>query len=138
MPHIQSEAARAALASKARGLLRALAGRVDCVRSSAVVTFDGIMLASVLAEGVGGERFGAMCASLLALSTRAAKEVERGELRQVILDGKHGPMLLSRAGNLGVLAVASDPTPNLGRLILEAKTTATALAELYEAPGESA
>ena len=133
-PH-PSEAARAQLATKARGLLRTLAGRVDCVRSSAIVTFDGLMLASVLAEGVGGERFGAMCASLLALSTRAAKEVERGELRQVILDGKHGPMLLSRAGTVGVLAVAADPTPNLGRLILEAKSTATALAELYETPG---
>lgn len=134
MNTIPSEAARAQLATKARGLLRTLAGRVDCVRSSAIVTFDGLMLASVLAEGVGGDRFGAMCASLLALSTRAAKEVERGELRQVILDGKLGPMLLSRAGNVGVLAVAADPTPNLGRLILEAKSTATALAELYETP----
>ncbi len=134
MNPLPSEAARAQLATKARGLLRTLAGRVDCVRSSALVTFDGLMLASVLADGVGGERFGAMCASLLALSTRAAKEVERGELRQVILDGKQGPMLLSRAGNVGVLAIAADPTPNLGRLILEAKSTATALAELYEPP----
>lgn len=134
MNSLPSEAARAQLATKARGLLRTLAGRVDCVRSSAIVTFDGLMLASVLADGVGGERFGAMCASLLALSTRAAKEVERGELRQVILDGKQGPMLLSRAGNVGVLAIAADPTPNLGRLILEAKSTATALAELYETP----
>lgn len=136
MNPLHSEATRAQLASKARGLLRTLATRVDCVRSSAVVTFDGLTLASVLADGVGADRFGAMCASLLALSSRAAQEVERGELRQVILDGKQGPMLLSRAGDLGVLAIASDPTPNLGRLILEAKATATALAELYEATGE--
>ena len=134
MSSMLTESARTLLASKARGLLRALTGRVDCVSSAAVVSFDGLMLASVLADGIGGERFGAMCASLLALSTRAAKEVERGELRQVILDGKFGPMLLSRAGDLGVLAIAADPTPNLGRLILEAKTTATALAELYESP----
>lgn len=119
------------VAARARGLLRTLQTRVDCVRSCAIISFDGIMLASVLAEGVSGDRFGAMCASLLALSTRAAKEVERGELRQVILDGEFGPMLLSRAGKAGVLAVASDPTPNLGRLILESKTTAAALADLY-------
>lgn len=104
-----------------------------CV-ASAVVTFDRLMLASVLADGVGGDRFGAMCASLLALSTRAAKEVERGGLRQVILDGRNGPMLLSRAGRVGVSPLPPSPTPNLGRLILKAKTTATALAELYEAP----
>lgn len=131
-----SEATRIVLASKARGLLRSLTGRVEGVTSAAVVSFDGLMLASVLAEGIGGERFGAMCASLLALSTQAAKEVERGELRQVILDGKFGPMLLSRAGGLGVLAIAADPTPNLGRLIVEAKTIATALAELYESPNQ--
>lgn len=136
MDPLHSKEAREALASKARGLLRSLCGHVDCISSSAVVTFDGLMLASVLANGVGGDRFGAMCASLLALSTRAAQEVERGELRQVILDGNLGPMLLSRAGDLGVLAIAADPTPNLGRLMLEAKKTAAALATLYEAAGK--
>lgn len=120
------------MAARARGLLRNLQARVDCVRSCAIVSFDGIMLASVLDDGVSGDRFGAMCASLLALSTRAAREVERGELRQVILDGEFGPMLLSRAGKAGVLAIAADPTPNLGRLILEARATASALAALYE------
>lgn len=136
MRHLQSEATKAQLASKARSLLRTLSGKVDSVRSTAVVTFDGLMVASVLAEGISAERFGAMCASLLSLSTRAAREVERGDLRQVIIEGEQGPMLLSRAGNLGVLAVASDPTPNLGRLILESKSTAAALAELYEATGK--
>jgi len=119
------------LAARARGLLRALQAKSDCIRSTAIVSFDGLMLASVLAENVSGDRFGAMCASLLSLSTRAAKEVERGQLRQVILDGEFGPMLITRAGNTGVLAIAADPTPNLGRLILDARNTAAALGELY-------
>jgi predicted regulator of Ras-like GTPase activity (Roadblock/LC7/MglB family) len=89
------------------------------------------MLAYVLAEGVSADRFAAMCASLLALSTRAAKEVERGELRQIILDGEFGPVLVTRAGSAGVLAIASDPTPNLGKLILDSRSTAEALASLY-------
>ena len=72
-----------------------------------------------------------MCASLLALSTRAAKEVERGVLRQIILDGEQGPMLLTRAGTAGVLAVAANPTKNLGKLILDTRSTAQALAALY-------
>jgi predicted regulator of Ras-like GTPase activity (Roadblock/LC7/MglB family) len=74
-----------------------------------------------------------MCASLLALSSRAAKEVECGVLRQVILDGEEGPMLLTRAGTAGLLAVAADPTQNLGKLILDTRATASALAELQAA-----
>jgi len=123
------------LAHKARGLLRGLQAASDCVRSCGLVSYDGLMLAAVLAPGVDPDRFGAMCASLLALSTRAAKEVERGVLRQVILDGEQGPMLLTRAGAAGVLAVAADPTKNLGKLILDTRATAHALAALHA--GES-
>ncbi|HEY0823004.1 MAG TPA: roadblock/LC7 domain-containing protein, partial [Ramlibacter sp.] len=64
--------------TKARGLLRGLQAASDCVRSCAIVSYDGLIRASVLAPGVDADRFGAMCASLLALSVRAAKEVERG------------------------------------------------------------
>ncbi len=119
------------LAHRARGLLRSLQAASDCVKSSALVSFDGLMRACVLADGIDADRFGAMCASLLALSTRAAKEVERGILRQVILDGEFGPMLLTRAGEIGVLAVAADPTKNLGKLIRDPRSTAQALAALH-------
>lgn len=95
-----------------------------------MVTYDGITVASVLSPGVDADRFGAMCASLLALSSRAAKEVERGVLRQIILDGEQGPMLLTRAGSVGVLAVAADPINNLGKLILDTRATAQSLAAL--------
>lgn len=115
---------------RARGLLRGLQASSDCVRSCAVVSYDDLIRASVLAPGVDADRFGAMCASLLALSTRASKEVERGTLRQVILDGEHGPVLLTRAGEVGVLAVAADPTKNLGKLILDTRNAAAALAAL--------
>jgi len=125
-----TETDNAAWASRARGQLRALQAASDCVRSCGVFTYDGLLRASVLAPGVDADRFGAMCASLLALSTQAAREVERGALRQVILDGEHGPMLLTRAGDTGVLAVAADPTKNLGKLILDTRNTATAIASL--------
>lgn len=121
------------VAHKARGLLRSLQSASDTVRSCALVSYDGLMMAAVLADGVDADRFGAMCASLLALSSRAAKEVERGVLRQVILDGEQGPMLLTRAGTMGVLAVAADPTKNLGKLILDTRTTAKALAAIHTA-----
>lgn len=121
------------LMSKARSLLRGLQATSDKIEASALVSHDGLTLASVLSSDVDSDRFGAMCASLLALATRAASEVERGELRQIILDGEHGPMLLTRAGNTGVLAVAASPKSNLGKVILDTRKTATDLAALSNA-----
>lgn len=118
------------LMSKARSLLRGLQATSDKIEASALVSHDGLTLASVLSSDVDSDRFGAMCASLLALATRAASEVDRGELRQIILDGEHGPMLLTRAGNTGVLAVAASPKSNLGKVILDTRKTATDLAAL--------
>lgn len=119
-------------ASKVRSLLRSLHAALADVEASAVVTRDGITVASLMATTADKDRFGAMCASLLALADRAAKEVDHGRLRQVILDGTGGPMLLTQAGPSAVLAVAASPQSNLGRLILETRKVAAELARLME------
>ncbi|CAN5398265.1 hypothetical protein BH10PSE16_BH10PSE16_42460 [soil metagenome] len=123
-------------ASKTRALLRSLCASVETVEATALVSHDGLIIASVMSKEVDVDRFGAMCASLLALANRAAKEVHRGDLRQIILDGSLGPMLLTRAGEAGVLAVAATPAAKLGQLILETRTTARAVAALA-APKET-
>jgi len=122
-----------AFAKKARSLLRGLQASSEHIQASALVSNDGLIIASVLSSAVDADRFGAMCASLLSLATRAAREVDRGDLRQIILDGTQGPMLLTRAGASGVLAVAASPAANLGKVILDTRTTARSLVELKAA-----
>jgi hypothetical protein len=129
---LSKDAANEAYARSARNILRALQTSSETIQATALVSNDGLIVASVLAPTVDADRFGAMCASLLALATRAAKEVDRGTLRQIILDGELGPMLLTRAGASGVLAVAASPTANLGKVILDTRNTARSLAELKE------
>ncbi|WP_119154896.1 roadblock/LC7 domain-containing protein [Caldimonas tepidiphila] len=119
------------LASSARSVLRNLQASSEHIQASALVSGDGLVVAAVLGSGVDEDRFGAMCASLLALATRAAREVDRGELRQIILDGAQGVMLLTRAGGTGVLTVAAANTINLGKLILDTRATAQKLATLF-------
>lgn len=118
------------LASKTRALLRGLCASSEKIEATALVSHDGLIVASVMSKEVDVDRFGAMCASLLALANRAAKEVSRGDLRQIILDGSLGPMLLTRAGDAGVLAVAATPEAKLGQLILDTRNTARALSTL--------
>jgi predicted regulator of Ras-like GTPase activity (Roadblock/LC7/MglB family) len=100
------------------------------IEACALVTSDGLLIASVLTNAVDSDRFGAMCASLLALASRTAQEIQRGVLRQIILDGDGGPVLLTRVGSNKVLAVAAASGANLGLVIHGARRTASALAVL--------
>jgi hypothetical protein len=104
--------------------LRRLNGSSTEIEASALISSDGLMIAAVLGEGVDGDRFAAMCASLLVLADRAAQEISRGRLKQVLVEGEHGTMLLVQAGADAVLAMAARPTVNLGMAFLEARKTA--------------
>ena len=118
------------LAQLIRSLLRNLAAANPDIESSAVISTDGLVIATVLHEGVDPDRFGAMCASLLALAERAAGEVNRGRLKQTLVEGEQGSMLLVQAGDEAVLAIAAKPTVNLGRVFLDARRAAIKVAEL--------
>ncbi len=113
-----------------RTVLRGLNASSADIEASAVVTGDGLTLASVLGDGVDPDRFGAMCASLLALSDRAAQEISRGQLKQVLIEGDKGTMLLVYAGDSAVLAVAARSTGNLGMVFLEARKIALKVQEV--------
>lgn len=107
-----------------RPVLRRLNGSSTDIEASALISSDGLMIAAVLGESVDADRFGAMCASLLVLADRAAQEISRGRLKQVLVEGERGLMLLVHAGPDAVLALAARPTVNLGMAFLEARKTA--------------
>ncbi len=119
-------------ASKTRSVLRELNASSKDIEASAAITTDGFIIGSVLDNGVDEDRFAAMCASLLALAGQAATEISRGQMKQVIIDGTTGLMILAYAGDDAVLAVASKPTANLGMVIIESRKSAAKIKELLE------
>ena len=50
------------------------------VEASALISTDGLMIASALPQGMDEDRVGAMSAALLSLGDRAARELARGTL----------------------------------------------------------
>ncbi|MBI3479907.1 MAG: roadblock/LC7 domain-containing protein [Nitrosomonadales bacterium] len=119
----QSEARASAL----RSVLRKLNGSSTDIEASACISSDGYNIAAVLGDGVDADRFGAMCASLLALAHRAAQEIQRGNLKLVLVEGEQGVMLLVQAGPDAILAVAAKPSKSLGMIFLEARKVAQEL-----------
>ncbi len=110
--------------STVRSILRELNVTNSDIEASAVMTRDGYIIGAVLDANADEGRFAAMCASLLALAERASSEVSRGHMRQLLIEGTQGLMLLVRVGENKVLAVAAKSTVNLGRFFLEARRCA--------------
>jgi len=121
-----------ARASALRSVLRELNASSTDIEASACISSDGYTMAAVLGDGVDPDRFGAMCASLLALAHRAAQEIQRGTLKLVLVEGEQGVMLLVQAGADAILAVAAKPSKNLGMIFLDSKKVAQKLLGVLE------
>ena len=100
------------------------------IEASAVITRDGLVKAAILGESIDPDRFGAMCATLLALAKRAAVETSRGDLRLVLIEGTKGTMLVVQSGENSVLALAAKPKTNLGMVFIKAKNAASEIASI--------
>lgn len=111
-------------------VLKRLNATSSDIQASAVMTRDGHTLASVLEASVNSVRLGAMCATLLSLGERASQELSRGALKQILIQGEEGYVLLMRVGEKAVLAVVSRPSANLGMMLVEARRTASEIVAL--------
>lgn len=115
---------------KLKPILSELNNVSEHIEASAVMSRDGLSVASVLGDGVDPDRLGAMCAALLGLADTTARELNRGALRQVLIHGTLGYMLITHVGEKAVLAVATKPGTNLGMVFLETKKTAQKIADI--------
>ena len=100
------------------------------VEASALISSDGLMIASALQQGVDEDRVGAMSAALLSLGDRAARELARGTLESVQLKGERGYVMMVSAGREAVLTVLAKPSAKLGLLLLDVKRASEALSKL--------
>ena len=111
-------------------ILRELNNVSEHIEASAIMSRDGLSVASVLGDGVDPDRLGAMCAALLGLADTTARELNRGQLQQVLIHGSLGFMLISHVGDKAVLAVATKPGTNLGMVFHETKKAAQKISDI--------
>jgi len=99
--------------------LRQLQGRTPDIEASAVVSVDGLIMASSLPAGVEEDRVSAMSAAMLSLGERIATELGRGMLDEVYIHGTDGYVLLMASGRDAVLTVLAREQAKLGLVLLE-------------------
>jgi len=74
--------------------LRELQASSPDIEASAIVSVDGLPIASALPQGVEEDRVSAMSAAMLSLGERIATELGRGSLDQVYIKGEKGYVVL--------------------------------------------
>lgn len=107
------------------------------VEAAAIVSFDGLAMASALPDGMDEDRLGAMSAALLSLGEQAATGLGRGELSQVFVEGEHGFVFLMSARDQAVLATVTGRQAKIGFMLFEMRRAAEIIGALLEEPVQS-
>jgi uncharacterized protein len=100
------------------------------IEGSAVVSVDGLIMASALPVGAEEDRVSAMSAAMLSLGERIANELGRGTLHQVYIRGAGGFVLLTAVGEEAVLTALAREDAKLGLIFLEMRRAAADLERL--------
>jgi len=110
--------------------LRELQASSPDIEASAVVSLDGLTIASALPQGVEEDRVSAMSAAMLSLGERIAGELGRGSLDQVYIKGQNGYVVLMSIGEDAVLTALAREQAKLGLIFLDMRRAAEALTKL--------
>lgn len=100
-------------------VLRALQSASPDVEASALISEDGLMIASALPQHVDETRVAGMTATLSSLGTRAATELERGDVEEVLVRGKQGYAVMMNAGSGTLLLCLASKAAKLGLVFLD-------------------
>jgi predicted regulator of Ras-like GTPase activity (Roadblock/LC7/MglB family) len=119
-PRVYQEAVGAALS--------ALRRKVPLVTGALVASCDGFLLACDLPEGVEPDGMAALTATELSLATRVVSTVAEGAFEEVVIRNSGAHIAIYAAGPRAALAVLAGPRVSLGRLHLEARPAARAIA----------
>jgi predicted regulator of Ras-like GTPase activity (Roadblock/LC7/MglB family) len=110
--------------------LRDLRISTSDIEASAIVSVDGLIMASDLPSDVEEDRVSAMSAAMLSLGERIASELGRGALDQVYIRGDYGYVILMSVGEEAVLTALARQDAKLGLVFLDMRRAAADLSHL--------
>lgn len=100
-------------------ILRQLQNGCPDVEASALISEDGLMIASALPADLDETRVAGMTATLLNLGTRVSTELRRAGVREVIVRGERGYAVMISAGRGVLLLVLTNEAAKLGLVFFD-------------------
>jgi uncharacterized protein len=100
------------------------------IEGAAVISMDGLIMASSLPAGIEEDRVSAMSAALYGIGSTTAEELERGDVEQLYIKGRNGYLVLTQSGTESVLGVMANAKAKLGIIFLDVKRAAEEIAKV--------
>lgn len=116
--------------SALQDVLQNFVSGVPDVQGAALVSPDGLALASALPAGLDEERTAAMSAAMLSLGERIGRELARGNVDRIFVEGEKGYGVLVGCGSEAVLLVLANSSAKQGLLFLEIKRAVSEITPL--------
>jgi predicted regulator of Ras-like GTPase activity (Roadblock/LC7/MglB family) len=110
--------------------LRELQASSPDIEASAIVSVDGLTIASALPREVEEDRVSAMSAAMLSLGERIANELGRATLEHVYIKGEKGFVVLMSVGEEAVLTALAREQAKLGLIFLDMRRATEDLVKL--------
>jgi len=116
--------------NKFETLLQGFVSSTSEVQGAALVSPDGLPLATSLPRGMDEERTSAMSAAMLSLGERICRELARGTIDRIQVQGEKGYGILIGCGEEAVFLVLASENAKQGLLMLDIKRFVAELKQL--------
>ena len=113
--------------AKLNSVLQNFVSDTSEVEGAALVTPDGLPLATMLPMGMDEERVSAMSAAMLSLGDRIGNELSRGSIDRIYVEGSKGYGILTSCGEDAVFLVLASESAKQGIIMLEIKRAVSEL-----------
>jgi predicted regulator of Ras-like GTPase activity (Roadblock/LC7/MglB family) len=100
------------------------------IEACAIASRDGLLMSSDMPEGIMGETFAAMSATMLGAAETAASELNKGLPSRVIVESKSGKLICMGAGPKALLVAMTEHDTGLGLILLELDKAVASIKEI--------
>ena len=111
-------------------ILRKLQTDSPGIETTALISEDGLMIARAETMHMEETRVAGMTATLLNLGTRAAAELSRGPVQEVIVRGEQGYAVVISAGRGALLLAVTNETSKLGLVFFDMREAIRSLQQV--------
>ncbi|HIE23106.1 MAG TPA: hypothetical protein EYP68_02630 [Candidatus Korarchaeota archaeon] len=114
--------------------LRELETAVPNIEGSAVISLDGLVMASRFRSDVSEERVAAMSSALLSIAERINEELGRGDFQRALVTGRNGFIVLTPAGPDALIACICSKEAKLGMIFYELDKLSREITQIISGP----
>ena len=118
--------------SQIQHILEESKSRISEIEGLLLVTRDGLPIASTstLADSTDEDRMSAMAAAALNLAERVVMELSKGTLKEMVIKGDSGLIIVIQVGEEAVLTATTSSDAKLGLILLELKRSAKSVVQI--------